>query len=275
LSPGKPLRIGPFNITPHLVDHSGFDAYALEIEASGKRLFYSGDLRAHGRKGDLFERLVRNPPKAIDVMLMDGSSLGRLANDQRFPSEEDLEQQFLDRFKETGGIALVACSAQNIDRVVTIYRAAKRAGRILLLDAYAAEVLAATGYTTIPKAERGWSNIAVYIPQAQRIHLVKSGIAHLVDKYREFRLWPEQLRDNASRLVMVLERPSHRPEDSVREDSLVAGVLPHGRFVAKRRIEYSSLAVKSGPGERPTVEPLMHTGLAKIHRALIEAQEHV
>lgn len=200
---GQPLAIGPFKITPHLVDHSGFDAYALEVAAGGKRVFYSGDLRAHGRKGALFERLVQNPPRAIDLMLMEGSSLSRLANDQHFPSEEDLEQQFLDRFKKTSGIVLIACSAQNIDRVVTVYRAAKRAGRTLLIDAYAAEVLAATGYATIPKAEEGWSNIAVYIPQAQRVHLAKSGSGSLVGKYRNLRVWPEQLKGRAGQLAML------------------------------------------------------------------------
>ncbi|WP_349642629.1 MBL fold metallo-hydrolase [Bradyrhizobium canariense] len=200
---GQPLTLGPFKITPHLVDHSGFDAYALEVEAGGKRIFYSGDLRAHGRKGSLFERLLKNPPEAIDLMLMEGSSLGRLANDQRFPSEEVLEEQFLDRFKQTSGISLIACSAQNIDRVVTVYRAAKRAGRTLLIDAYAAEVLAATGYATIPKAEEGWSNVAVYIPQAQRVNLAKSGTASLVGKYRNLRVWPEQLKSRAGQLAML------------------------------------------------------------------------
>ena len=33
LESGKLIQIGPFAIKPHLVDHSGFDAYALEIEA--------------------------------------------------------------------------------------------------------------------------------------------------------------------------------------------------------------------------------------------------
>jgi ribonuclease J len=59
------------SITPHLVDHSGFDAYALEIEAGERRLFYSGDLRAHGRKSKLFELMLKRPPKNIDVMLME------------------------------------------------------------------------------------------------------------------------------------------------------------------------------------------------------------
>lgn len=39
------IDIGPFRVMPFLVDHSAYDAYALLIEAGGKRLFYSGDFR--------------------------------------------------------------------------------------------------------------------------------------------------------------------------------------------------------------------------------------
>lgn len=203
LEHGKPLELGPFRILPRLVDHSGFDAYALEVEADGRRLFYSGDLRAHGRKGKLFEALIAHPPRDIDTMLMEGSSLGRLAIEKSFPTEEDLEGIFVDRFRATAGMALVACSAQNIDRVVTVYRAAKRTGRTLIVDAYAAEILKATGTDSIPKPVDGWSNLAVFIPQRQRVHLVKKGIAPLVDSYKGFRLWPQQLASHAPRSVML------------------------------------------------------------------------
>ena len=203
LESGKPLQIGPFTVTPHLVDHSAFDAYALEIGADGRRLFYSGDLRAHGRKGKLFELMLKKPPKNIDVMLMEGSSLGRLADDEGFPTEEAMEGIFFERFNTTPGMVLVACSAQNIDRVVTIYRAAKPTGRTLIVDAYAAEVLKATGNVHIPKPVRDWRNLAVFIPQAQRVYLKRKGIAPIVDSYRGFRLWPEQLAENASRSVML------------------------------------------------------------------------
>jgi ribonuclease J len=204
LESGKLLRIGPFAITPYLVDHSGFDAYALEIEAEGRRLFYSGDLRAHGRKSKLFDRMIEHPPKNIHVMLMEGSSLGRLADDQRFPTEQALERGFIESFRATAGMVLVACSAQNIDRVVTIYRAAKQTGRTLVVDAYAAEVLKATGHDSIPKPVKGWPNIAVYIPRSQRVHLKRNRIASIVDSYRSFRLWPEQLAEHASRAVMLV-----------------------------------------------------------------------
>lgn len=33
------LSLGPFDVTPYRVDHSAFDAYALLIEAGGRRLF--------------------------------------------------------------------------------------------------------------------------------------------------------------------------------------------------------------------------------------------
>jgi ribonuclease J len=200
----KTLKLGPFSITPHLVDHSGFDAYALEVEADGKRLFYSGDLRAHGNKGKLFEAMLKRPPKNIDVMLMEGSSLGRLNDDEQFPTEKAIEQLLFERFKATPGLVLVACSAQNIDRVVRVYRAAKRSGRTMVVDAYAAEVLKATASEHIPKPLLGWPNIAVYIPFRQRVQLKKKGIAPIVKSYRGFRLWPGQLAEQAPRSVMLI-----------------------------------------------------------------------
>src|SRR5436190_24338720 len=75
--------------------------------------------------------------------------------------------------------------------------------RTLIVDAYAAEVLKATGYHSIPKPVGDWSNVAVFIPQAQRISLKRKGIAPIVDSYRGFRLWPEQLAEQASRSVML------------------------------------------------------------------------
>lgn len=199
----KPFSIGPFRITPYLVDHSGFDAYALCVDADGQRLFYSGDLRAHGRKSTLFDRLTSHPPANVDLMLMEGSSLGRLDERQTFPTEQNLEETFVDRFRQTSGMALVACSAQNIDRVVTVYRASKRTGRTLLIDAYAAEVLKAIEHRSIPKPSQDWANIAVYLPSSQRRQLVRKGIASIVDSYKGLRIWPEQLQQRAASLTML------------------------------------------------------------------------
>jgi ribonuclease J len=196
----KTVQIGPFAITPFLVDHSAFDAYALLIEANGRRLFYSGDLRAHGRKAALFERLVSHPPRPVNAMLMEGSSLGRLRPDQPFPTEREIEERLVEGLRPPGFVGLCA-SAQNIDRVVSLYRACKRTGRTLVLDLYALEVLAATGNPNIPQA--GWPNFAVYVPEYQRRHIKRTERFDLVDRYKPYRIYRDRLADLAPRAVML------------------------------------------------------------------------
>ena len=145
ISHRMPVDIGPFRITPYLVDHSAFDAYALLIEADGKRVFYSGDFRGYGRKGKLFDTMIENPPGGLDVLLMEGTTVGRIGTEERFASEDNLEREFTRAFRATKGLHFVWTSSQNIDRLVTIFRAAKRAGRLLLIDLYTAVILEATG----------------------------------------------------------------------------------------------------------------------------------
>ncbi|MBP0447325.1 hypothetical protein J8J14_21380 [Roseomonas sp. SSH11] len=208
LSDRRPVRIGPFTVTPYLVDHSAYDAYALLVEAGGRRLFYSGDLRGHGRKGALFERLLRDPPRGVHAMLMEGSSLGRLDPEARFPTEEQVELLLAERMRAPGLVAVCA-SAQNVDRMVSLYRACRRTGRVLVLDLYAAEVLAATGNPRVPRA--GWDDVAIYVPEYQRRHVARRALFDLVDAYRPHRIFPEHLARLAPRAVMLF-RPAMLPD---------------------------------------------------------------
>ena len=74
----------------------------------GNDLFYTGDLRAHGRKSSLFEKLVASPPSDVDVLLMEGTCVGR--DDQDFPTEDELVPRLADMFQQTKGMPLVWCS---------------------------------------------------------------------------------------------------------------------------------------------------------------------
>jgi ribonuclease J len=135
----KQFEIGDFKITPHLMDHSAPDAYAFEIESDGKRLFYSGDFRAHGRKAKLFDNLIKRPPKGIDVLIMEGTMMERENKD--FVDENAVEEGMLDVLRKDPGLVFLLCSSQNIDRIVSAYRASKRAGRIFVVDIYTAWIL--------------------------------------------------------------------------------------------------------------------------------------
>ena len=144
------------------MDHSAFDAYSLLVEADDKQVFYSGDFRGHGRKAALFEQMIRRPPRNIDVLLMEGTTIGRTGSEEGFPTEQDLEEQFAEAFKKTNGIHFVWASVQNIDRLVTVFRAAKKTGRFLIISLYAAVVLEATGGDRIPQSD--WDGVKVYTP---------------------------------------------------------------------------------------------------------------
>jgi ribonuclease J len=218
------FEIGPFRITPFLVDHSAFDAYSLLIEAAGKRIFYSGDFRAHGRKAALFERMIAHPPNDIDVLLMEGSSLSRLDDDGEFPTEGDLERTLVDKLRATNGLMMVHTSAQNIDRIVTLFNVAKKTNRILIVDLYSAAILAATGHPSIPKSS--WPGVALYVPETQRRQIKQHG-------------WFDLLKVHSAHRVFADDLPSLAPNAIILYRPLLMRDLSKGDCLAGARFIYS------------------------------------
>ncbi|MDG6221874.1 MAG: MBL fold metallo-hydrolase [Candidatus Bathyarchaeota archaeon] len=223
---GQSFDAGSFRITPYLVDHSAYDAYALLIESGKKRLFYSGDLRTHGRKGVLVKRLAANPPKDIDTLLLEGSSLGRLNYNQQFPTEAEVETQLVKAILGTEGLVLVHTSAQNIDRVVSIMRACKRTGRKLIIDLYTAAILEATGNQNIPQSN--WPDVELFIPQAQRIQIKVNAWFDLLKHHATNRIFIEDLREAQNKSVLLF-RPLHC-RDLERGDCLKGAVYIYSQW---------------------------------------------
>jgi ribonuclease J len=161
----QPFTIGAFTITPYLVDHSATDAYAFLIEAEGKRLFYSGDLRSHGRKGILFENLVKRPIRDIDLLFLEGTMLHR--NNDLFPDETAVENLIFQTIRQQKNISFLLSSSQNIDRIVSAYRACKRSGKLLVIDIYTAWVLEQLRQITQNTPAMDWTEIRVFASHRQ------------------------------------------------------------------------------------------------------------
>ena len=210
LQDSVPLELGPFRITPFLNDHSAFDAYSLLVESGGSRLFYTGDFRAHGHKGALFQRLLRDPPSGVDVLLLEGT---HVAQDGEYrpagPTEKEVQQELAETFRHAPGAVLVAMSAQNIDRVVSVYKACCSAKRTLIVDLYAASIAIATGRSTIPQP--GFSNYRVWLPHPQRVKVKRAGEFERVESLGRIRVFPEEFADLA-RSAVFLFRPSMASE---------------------------------------------------------------
>ena len=200
----EPVHLGPFTLTPYLMDHSAYDSYAILVEAEGKRVFYSGDFRGHGRKSRMFDALVNAPPANIDALLMEGSTLGRDAG-ETYPSESQLENRFVRLIKDTRGMALVWSAAQNIDRIVTIYRACRKSGRQFIIDMYTASILQAIGNSNLPQP--GWPDLRVFLPRSQKQVIRTRELFAFAKSFAAHRVYPEQLKDLASSSVLLF-RPS-------------------------------------------------------------------
>jgi ribonuclease J len=212
------FRLGPFELTPSLNDHSAFDAYSLLIEAEGRRLFYTGDFRGHGRKAALFERLLAHPPTPVHALLMEGTHVRSTPgehDDDQFETETELEQRLVELCEAVEGAVTMFGSAQNLDRVVTAFRAARRTGRELVVDLYGATVAAATR-TTIPQP--GFDGLRVYVPHAQRVKVKRAGEFHRTEGIQACRVFPEELAANPERFLF------HVPSSTARE-LVNAGVL--------------------------------------------------
>jgi len=196
---GVPFEIGPFRITPYLMDHSAFDAHALLVEANGKRLFYTGDFRGHGRKAGVFERFLASPPADIDALLMEGTTIGR---DEAPLRESDVEDEARKLMAAHNGLVFVCFSGQNIDRFVTFLRAAMRSGRIFVIDAYMANLLQALDLKALPDVA-SHPSLRVFLPRSQRRMIVAGQRFDLIDRFRSRRIYREELLATPGRFVMM------------------------------------------------------------------------
>lgn len=205
----KKVVIGDITITPYLVDHSGFGAMAFLIEGEGKKIFYSGDFRAHGRKWKLFPKFLNNPPRGVSCLLMEGTTLGRPG--RTMETEEDVEHKIARIGKEWKGLKLIYASGQNIDRLVSFYKAAQAIGGNLVIDLYTAYVLDNLGHASIPRPSKSFPRVKVLYTHYLMRKIAASGMSNLFKKYRPHEVTPQELSKNPG-ASFVMYRESLQPE---------------------------------------------------------------
>lgn len=199
---GKSFEIGDFKITPYLMDHSAFDAYAFSIEAENKKVIYSGDFRKHGRKTNAYEYFLKNAPKGSDALILEGTQVSKTGVSAR--TEKELEEDIADISRITEGIVLFWCSGQNIDRLVSFYRGALKTGREFLVDVYTANIMKATGRDTIPNPK--YKGFRTYWPYIYR-NLTQPMVEKYLYPFVKCKMNAEELSQNAGK-TMMLVRPS-------------------------------------------------------------------
>lgn len=199
VKPWETFEKGAFAITPYLVDHSGFDALAFLIEGKNRKILYSGDFRGHGRKGVVFENMVRRPPKAVDYLILEGSMMGRPPGP--YGSERDVENELVRLFKNDDLLFFAAFSSQNIDRIVSLYRACVRSNRVLVIDPYTAYILDRLKDVSphIPQFNWGRNIRIFFVPNA---YTKKMAEDKSLFRFRSAKITYEELQEMKSRIVL-------------------------------------------------------------------------
>jgi len=101
---------------------------------------------------------------------------------------------------------LVHTSAQNIDRIVSVFRACKKTGRTLVIDLYAAVILEATGNPRLPQSS--WDDVALLLPQSQRVKVKTNGWFDLLKRHSINRIFMKDIRKEPEKYALLF-RPLH------------------------------------------------------------------
>lgn len=250
---GQPVRIGDFLVTAFSVDHSIYGAQAFLIEAEGKTVLYSGDLRMHGRKPGMHKSLIQAvKDRPIDVLMMEGTHIGH--PDHPGKNEYDLEDEIVGHVQSASGLVLASFSPQHADRLVGFFRAAKKTNRIFIADAYTAYVMYLIASETPVPRPQSTEGVKVFFPRFFEETYEKKQLEKHFRLMTPARIEMNEIRSNPSRYVMLF-RPSMLESD-------FGGNLPDGT-----RCLYSRW---SGYLDRPDWQPVK-AALTKADGDLIEA----
>lgn len=201
--------VGDITVTPYWMDHSAFDSYAFLIEGEGKKILYSGDFRGHGRKSKAFQWFLHNAPKEVDYLLLEGTMIGRSTKKEK--SEEALQFDFEKLFHEDK-LNLVCTSGQNIDRLVTIYKACNATGKILVVDPYIGSMLKESSkFARIQKPSKEFSNIQVIFPNRLTERMLKTDHKEYIYQFAKFKISREEISNTPGKYVMIV-RPSMKSD---------------------------------------------------------------
>lgn len=240
----KPFIIGDIKITPYLVDHSAFDALAFLIEADGKRVFYSGDFRGHGRKSVLFERMVKNPPKDIDCLLMEGSMIGR--GGQQFKDEASVQARIEEILRSPNNITFLFASSQNIDRLVSAYKACLKTDSIFVIDIYTAYILDKLRKVSKHIPQFNWRNIRVKFYKNQADTLASKVSTKLLYHYNSKKIDLFEINKKKDKILMLARDNSIFPSIVKGIDAIMGAKIIYSMWEGYLSEEFNNYCRQKG-----------------------------
>jgi ribonuclease J len=157
---GDSISVGDFSIVPIHVDHSVPGSYGFLIECGNIKLAYTGDLRMHGPRRDMTLDFINEAASmGVDALIMEATkvapendpetSIIRLLEARLFyrwgveppkrikfelSSEGEVTERIRSVCDGSDSLILLETSSSDADRIRSVFEAARKLSRVLVMD---------------------------------------------------------------------------------------------------------------------------------------------
>jgi ribonuclease J len=137
MADGGSFTVGNMKVTLIEVDHSVPGAASFIVEAGGKKVLYTGDIRFHGTMPMTIDEYAKKIGGGVDAMVCEGT---RVDSDRKL-TEMEIREKIADKISMVKSVVFVDFGWKDTTRYETVLAAAKKAGRILVINAKLAYLL--------------------------------------------------------------------------------------------------------------------------------------
>ena len=137
---GKTFKVKHLEITPVHVDHSVPGAYGFILKTSKGNLVYTGDFRTHGPREDMTAEFVKKAKQAKPFALLCEGTRMEKETEHNY-TEKEVEGMVSNILSKAGGLVFCYFAMSNVDRFMSIYQAAIKNKRKLVIGTRMAYVL--------------------------------------------------------------------------------------------------------------------------------------
>ena len=200
---GDRIRVKHLEITPVHVEHSVPGAYGFIVNTSKGAVVYTGDFRLHGPQSKMTQEFVEKAAAAKPyALIIEGTNMGKGEDDHNF-TEKEVEEKVDGIIGESLGIVFACFSMSNVDRFMSIYRAAVKNKRILVVDtkfAYILDMMKGK-IPALPDVCED-ENIRIYFRLAKSGTFVEKDYYKYERKYMPKMITFEEIRKSQKKFVM-------------------------------------------------------------------------
>ena len=158
ISPTKSVSIGDFQIESIPVNHSLLGALAYLIKTPKGDIAFSGDIRLHGKGGDLTWNFAKKC-RGVKYLMIEGT---RITN-PLIKSELDVQNEISSHIRDTKGLVIANWPSRDTDRLWSFFNASVENNRKLVISSKQAYLLSQLKLCGSDVPDISDSNIRIFI----------------------------------------------------------------------------------------------------------------